>query len=88
MKPISGFEIVKRLAKLGFDRPVIFTSGYPAEYWAAVEGKQDLEILEKPFTAAELRAAVANAMAKTTRKPAKRKAIAATAKSRTTSMAG
>ncbi len=32
MKPISGFELVKRLGKTGwFNGPVLFTSGYPAD---------------------------------------------------------
>jgi DNA-binding NtrC family response regulator len=58
MKPISGFELVNRLTKAGFDGPVLFTSGYPALSGAIANSLGQRSILEKPFTAPQLRAAV------------------------------
>ncbi len=63
LKPITGFELVTSLSKTGFNGPVLFTSGYPALYWAAANRVRDYPILEKPFTAAQLRAAVGRALA-------------------------
>src|ERR1035441_9616229 len=51
MKPISGFELVKRLIAAGFDIPVLFTSGYPALSDAVANSLGKRSILEKPFTA-------------------------------------
>src|ERR1700722_9293171 len=51
MKPISGFELVKRLSKTGFCSPVLFMSGYPALAAAVSESLGDRAILEKPFSA-------------------------------------
>jgi DNA-binding NtrC family response regulator len=62
MKPISGFELVKRLSKEGFSGPVLFMSGYPALAAAVAESLGDRTVLEKPFTSAQLRAAVAKAL--------------------------
>ncbi len=63
LKPITGFELVAGLSKKGFNSPVLFTSGYPAPYWAAANRVRNYPILEKPFTAAQLRAAVGKALA-------------------------
>jgi DNA-binding NtrC family response regulator len=63
LKPISGFELVTGLSKKGFNSPVLFASGYPALYWAVPDSMRDYPILEKPFTAAQLRAAVRGALA-------------------------
>ncbi len=65
MKPISGFELVKRLTKAGFNSPVLFTSGYPALSEAVANGLGERSVIEKPFTAAQLRAAVRRALART-----------------------
>jgi DNA-binding NtrC family response regulator len=58
MKPISGFELVNRLTKAGFENPVLFMSGYPALSHVVENSFGRRSILEKPFTAAQLRTAV------------------------------
>jgi two-component system cell cycle sensor histidine kinase/response regulator CckA len=69
MSPISGFEIFKRMLSAGFDGPVLFMSGYSALSGAIVGSLGERAIIEKPFTAAELRAAVGRAVAKIKAKP-------------------
>ena len=64
MDPIGGFEIVKRLIKAGFDGPVLFMSGYTALSGAVIGSLGERAVIEKPFTAAELRSAVRRALAK------------------------
>lgn len=61
-KPISGFELVKRLASEGITMPVLFMSGYPAMNGVIASGLGDRALLEKPFTAQQLRAAVKKAL--------------------------
>ena len=63
MKPITGFELVSRLAETGFQGQVLFTSGYSA-LAVAIAGKPGKSaIIEKPFTVETLREAVAKALA-------------------------
>jgi DNA-binding NtrC family response regulator len=64
MKPITGFELVKRLTKIGFTGPVLFTSGYASLCGAVTDSLGSRAILEKPFTAAQLRTALGRALAK------------------------
>jgi two-component system OmpR family response regulator len=61
LRPISGFEIVSRLIKKGFTSPVLFMSGFPA-LSDALGGLDMRAVLEKPFTAQQLIAAVHNAL--------------------------
>ena len=62
MKPINGFEVVKRLHMKGFSGAVLFISGYayPANASAATIGRRMM--LEKPFTSGQLRSAVREAL--------------------------
>ena len=62
LKPISGFELVNRLSKIGFNGSVLFMSEYPSLVAVVAESLGERAILEKPFTAAQLRAAIANAL--------------------------
>jgi len=64
MRPISGFEVVKRLTFLGFHGSILFTSGYPALSGAVASALGERAIIEKPFTAAQLRSAVGRSLAK------------------------
>ena len=64
MVPISGFELVKRLSKTGFNSPVLFMSGYAALAGAVAESLGERAVLEKPFTAAQLRSAVHRMLSK------------------------
>jgi CheY-like chemotaxis protein len=64
MIPISGFEMLKRLTNLGFDGPALFMSGYSALSGFIVGSLGARAVIEKPFTAARLRAAVTKALAK------------------------
>ena len=61
MKPINGFDVVRRLCLQGFSRPVIFMSGYPGGA-SKPEIPNPQSVIEKPFTAAELRATVQSAL--------------------------
>jgi len=61
MRPISGFELVKRLSKMGLTSPVLFMSGYPALAGAVANSLGRTWIIQKPFTAGQLRAAVRSA---------------------------
>jgi DNA-binding NtrC family response regulator len=63
-KPISGFDLVRRLSRLGFKGAVLFTSGYPAVSGAIACGLGDRALLEKPFTAQQLRDAVQRALSR------------------------
>jgi DNA-binding response OmpR family regulator len=58
LTPISGFELVKRLSKTGFKSPALFMSGDPALVGVVAESLGHCAVLEKPFTAAQLRSAV------------------------------
>jgi DNA-binding response OmpR family regulator len=64
MRPISGFELVKRLRSAGFDGEVLFTSGYSALSAAVAKSLGERLILQKPFTGAQLRAAVRGSLAR------------------------
>jgi DNA-binding NtrC family response regulator len=69
MKPISGFELVNCLGKTGIIIPVLFTSGYPALSGAVANSLGERSILEKPYTAAQLRTAVSKALRSSKAKP-------------------
>ena len=58
MTPFSGFELVKRLTILGFDGRVLFMSGFSNLSAAISQSLGERALLEKPFTAMELRKAV------------------------------
>jgi DNA-binding NtrC family response regulator len=64
MKPFSGFELLKRLNRADVDVPVLFTSDYSALSTLVASGLGGRALLEKPFTAVQLRNAVARALAK------------------------
>jgi DNA-binding NtrC family response regulator len=64
MKPFSGFELLKRLNRAGVDAPVLFTSDSSALSTLVANGLGGRAILEKPFTAVQLRNAVARALGK------------------------
>lgn len=64
MKPMSGFEIVKQLNHKGWRGPVLFMSGH-SSLSGAVGGKlAGRAMIEKPFTASQLRTAVTRALTK------------------------
>jgi len=63
MNSITGFDLVKQLMEAGFKSPVIFMSGYPRVPAELGSDLRKMAVLEKPFTAGELRAAVALALA-------------------------
>jgi len=63
MRPISGFEVLQRLVKRGIRCKALFMSGYPAMTGAVSAGLGPHALLEKPFTAQELRSAVSKALA-------------------------
>jgi DNA-binding NtrC family response regulator len=69
MTPISGFETVKRLIKAGFDGPVLFTTGCSTLSGAVVNSLGERAVIEKPFTAPQLRAAIGRALARNRAKP-------------------
>ena len=62
LAPISGVELVKRLSKMGFKSPVLFMSGYRGLAEAVAESFGQRAVLEKPFTAPQLRSAVGKAL--------------------------
>jgi DNA-binding NtrC family response regulator len=64
LQPISGIELASRLRKAGFLTPVLFMSGYGSLTGAAADCLEEHAILEKPFTAWQLRAAVSKALLK------------------------
>jgi DNA-binding NtrC family response regulator len=65
MKPIGGFELVRRLNLVGFNGSVLFMSGYSGLSGVITESLGSRALIEKPFTAAQLRAAVSKALPKT-----------------------
>jgi DNA-binding NtrC family response regulator len=67
LKPISGFELVNRLRMRGILCPVLVISGHHG--LNAPPSGGPMEILEKPFTAAQLRAAVNDALTPMKAKP-------------------
>jgi DNA-binding NtrC family response regulator len=58
MTPFSGFELVKRLTIFGFDGKVLFMSGFSNLSASISRSIGEWAVLEKPFTAMELRKAV------------------------------
>src|ERR1051325_11957644 len=58
LKPITGFELIKRLRMANVRCPVIFMSGYHDLADTTREIFEQCLIVEKPFNGAELRAAV------------------------------
>lgn len=64
MKPISGFEVVNRLGRNGFTGSVLFMSEYSTLAAAVARSLGERAILEKPFTAVQLRSAVAKSLRK------------------------
>jgi two-component system, NtrC family, nitrogen regulation response regulator NtrX len=69
-EPISGFELVKRLSKKGFNGAVVFMSANAAVAAAVSESLGERAVLEKPFTAARLRMTVRRGLARSKVKPA------------------
>jgi DNA-binding NtrC family response regulator len=65
MKPFSGFELVKRLTILGFDGQVLFMSGFSNLSTSISRSIGEWSVLEKPFTALELRNAVKRVLSST-----------------------
>jgi two-component system OmpR family response regulator len=63
MKPITGFEVARRLTQAGFTGPVIYMSGYATASGDDIEAFDHHPVIGKPFTCAELRAAVGKALA-------------------------
>ena len=64
MNPISGFQLVQQLCLAGFEAPVLFTSGFPAMIAAIARSLGHRAVIEKPFTAPQLRLAVSHALKK------------------------
>jgi len=58
LKPITGFELIKRLRINNCCCPVIFMSGYHNLDAMATEPLEDALIMEKPFCSSELRSAI------------------------------
>ena len=58
MRPINGFEVAKRLIMRGFQGPILFMSGYSYPR----DSSDRRLVIEKPFTAGQLRAAVSKAL--------------------------
>jgi len=58
LKPITGFELIKRVRMNNVRCPVIFMSGYHNLADTTRETIEQCLILEKPFNGAELRDAV------------------------------
>jgi DNA-binding response OmpR family regulator len=59
MRPINGQEVVRRLCQQGFKGSVLYMSGY--------SNGQELPLIEKPFTVAQLREAVSAALSRVSR---------------------
>jgi two-component system OmpR family response regulator len=70
MSPVGGFELVKRLEALGFRGEVLFMSGYAAVSEGIADSLGEGSIIEKPFTAAQFRSAVNEALAGSKRRAA------------------
>ncbi len=64
VSPISGFELARRLKKSGFRGAALFMSPYPTLAGAVADSLGERAILEKPFTARQLRSAVSRALIK------------------------
>ncbi len=64
LKPLSGFEMVKRLNNMGFTGPVLFISGHSNLAGAIADSLGARSVIEKPFTASRFRAAVRSALVK------------------------
>jgi len=62
LTPFNGFELVRRLNLVGFDQPVLFTTGYSVLSAVIAQSVANRAVLEKPFTAQQLRAAVLNVL--------------------------
>jgi two-component system OmpR family response regulator len=58
MRPISGFEVVRRLLLQDVKPRLLFMSGYSGIAAAIAQQYGEHAVLEKPFTVAQLRAAV------------------------------
>jgi CheY-like chemotaxis protein len=58
MRPISGFEVVRRLVLQDIKPRLLFMSGYSGIAAAIAQEYGENAVLEKPFTVAQLRAAV------------------------------
>jgi len=57
-KPISGFELARRLVIMGSRAPVLFMSGSRSVVSVVVKSLGRSAVIEKPFTAPQLRASV------------------------------
>jgi DNA-binding NtrC family response regulator len=69
LKPINGFELATRFGKLGLDCPVIYMSGYSSISGVIVGSMGERSVIDKPFTASELRRAVGRVLGKGRVKP-------------------
>ncbi len=67
-KPISGFEVVKRMTEKGIDIPVLFMSCYPSLAGVISSILGEGAVIEKPFTSAALRQSVTRALAERNRR--------------------
>lgn len=63
MSPISGFQLVKDLRILGVDCPALIMSGHHGVATVAMETFGHQAVIEKSFTAKQLRLAVTMALA-------------------------
>ena len=62
-KPISGFEFAKRLVVMGVDAPVLFMSDSHSVVSVVAESLGRSAVIEKPFTALQLRNSVRRRLA-------------------------
>ena len=69
IRPISGFEVVKRLRLSDVDLPVLFMSGYPNVSGVISQTLGESSVLDKPFTTPQLKAAVKRAIRKNKTSP-------------------
>jgi two-component system cell cycle sensor histidine kinase/response regulator CckA len=69
MEPISGFEIVKRLILNRIDIPAQFISGFPGITGVIASTYGAHAVIEKPFTASELRKGITRFLTKCRRRP-------------------
>jgi CheY-like chemotaxis protein len=67
--PISGLEVMKRLIALGFSGPIVLMSGYSGLSAAISQTMGARAVVEKPFTATELRNAVSMALSRSQTRP-------------------
>ena len=68
MRPINGFELVRRLTRMGFNAPVLFMSGYPDLASAMACCTDPYSFIDKPFTIDQLRVVVSRILANHARK--------------------